>query len=154
MLENQVEFNQAVDTLLDAQTQSIASSSIAGGEHLCFIGSGHDEEDKYVHMVVANFLQRKKKYISIALGGYDELSKLIDDPNSIIETKTLIATNQDDEFNRTSFTEDWIKKVNMQQKNKTSIFNTLSNVVKTKSFDIKDKFKDYMTVANQKTAGK
>jgi hypothetical protein len=154
MLENQIEFNQAVDTLLDAQTQSIASSSIAGGEHLCFIGSGRDEEDKYVHMVVANFLQRKTKYISIALGGYDELSKLIDDPNSIVQKKPLmISTSQVDEFNRTSFTEEWIKKVNME-KNKGSLFGTLSNVVKNKSFDIKDKFKDYMSAANQKTSAK
>ncbi len=44
--------------------------STAGGEHLCFMGSGREEEDKYVRMVVAYFLQRNTKYVSIALGGY------------------------------------------------------------------------------------
>jgi len=44
--------------------------STAGGEHLCFIGSGHEEEDKYVRMVVAYFLRRNTKYVSIASGGY------------------------------------------------------------------------------------
>lgn len=49
--------------------------SAAGGEHLCFMGSGHDEEDKYVRMVVAYFLRQNAKYISIASGGYK--SKII-----------------------------------------------------------------------------
>ena len=44
--------------------------STAGGEHLCFMGSGREEEDKYVRMVVAYFLQRNIKFISIASGGY------------------------------------------------------------------------------------
>jgi hypothetical protein len=110
MLENQNEFNQAVESLLDAQKQAIASGSIAGGEHLCFMGSGHDEEDKYVNMVVANFLQRKIKYISLALGGYDTLSKCIEDPNSIIAMKDALVSNKP-EFNRTSFTEEWIKNI-------------------------------------------
>jgi hypothetical protein len=110
MLENQVEFNQAVDSLLDAQKQAISSGSIAGGEHLCFMGSGHDEEDKYVNMVVANFLQRKIKYISLALGGYETLARCIEDPNSIIAMKDAIVSNKTD-FNRASFTEEWIKNI-------------------------------------------
>jgi len=34
------------------------------------MGSGREEEDQYVHMVVANFLQKKTKYVSFARGGY------------------------------------------------------------------------------------
>jgi hypothetical protein len=34
------------------------------------MGSGREEEDKYVRMVVAYFLQRNAKYVSIASGGY------------------------------------------------------------------------------------
>ena len=44
--------------------------SAAGGEHLCFVGSGREEEDQYVHMVVANFLQKHQQYVSFARGGY------------------------------------------------------------------------------------
>jgi hypothetical protein len=47
--------------------------STAGGEHLCFMGSGYEEEDKYVRMVVAYFLQRNTKYVSIASGGYESM---------------------------------------------------------------------------------
>jgi hypothetical protein len=35
------------------------------------MGSGHNEEDKYVRMVVAYFLQRNTRYVSIAFGGYE-----------------------------------------------------------------------------------
>ena len=48
----------------------VCLGSTAGGDHLCFMGSGREEEDKYVRMVVAYFLQRNIKYVSIASGGY------------------------------------------------------------------------------------
>lgn len=48
----------------------IPAGSAAGGEHLCFVGSGRDEEDQYVNMVVANFLQKHQQYVSVARGGY------------------------------------------------------------------------------------
>jgi hypothetical protein len=34
------------------------------------MGSGREEEDKYLRMVIAYFLQRNTKFVSIALGGY------------------------------------------------------------------------------------
>ena len=46
------------------------TGSAASGEHLCFLGSGREEEDQYVNMVVANILQKNKQYVSIAKGGY------------------------------------------------------------------------------------
>jgi hypothetical protein len=54
--------------LLESHDRDLGST--AAGEHLCFMGSGREEEDKYVRMVVAYFLQRNTKYVSIALGGY------------------------------------------------------------------------------------
>ena len=57
MLQNPSEFAQSVKSLLEAQKQSIESGSIAGGEHLCFMGSGREEEDMYMNMVLAHFLQ-------------------------------------------------------------------------------------------------
>lgn len=48
----------------------ISLGSSAAGEHLCFMGSGREEEDQYVHMVIANFLQKKTQYVSFARGGY------------------------------------------------------------------------------------
>ena len=57
MLQQPTEFASAVKALLEAQRQAIAAESQAAGEHLCFMGSGREEEDQYLHMIVANFLQ-------------------------------------------------------------------------------------------------
>ncbi|XP_013415519.1 TBC1 domain family member 23 [Lingula anatina] len=70
MLQNPFEFNTAVQALFATQKQAISAGSVAGGEHLCFVGSGREEEDQYVHMVVANFLQKHTAYVSVARGGY------------------------------------------------------------------------------------
>lgn len=70
MLQNPCEFAQSVKSLLEAQKQSLESGSIAGGEHLCFMGSGREEEDMYMNMVLAHFLQKNKEYVSIASGGF------------------------------------------------------------------------------------
>ena len=43
---------------------------IDGGEHLCFLGSGREQEDQYVNMVVAKFLQKSIAYVSLARGGF------------------------------------------------------------------------------------
>ena len=57
MLQAPSEFATAASALFATQQQSIEAGSAASGEHLCFIGSGREEEDQYVHMVIANFLQ-------------------------------------------------------------------------------------------------
>lgn len=59
MLQNPSEFALSVKSLLEAQKQSLESGSIASGEHLCFMGSGREEEDMYMNMVLAHFLQVK-----------------------------------------------------------------------------------------------
>uniref|UniRef100_A0A8C0UZI6 TBC1 domain family member 23 n=1 Tax=Cyanistes caeruleus TaxID=156563 RepID=A0A8C0UZI6_CYACU len=69
MLQNPSEFAQSVKSLLEAQKQSIESGSIAGGEHLCFMGSGREEEDMYMNMVLAHFLQTKSSVILVVFNG-------------------------------------------------------------------------------------
>ncbi|XP_043927313.1 TBC1 domain family member 23 isoform X2 [Protopterus annectens] len=81
MLQNPSEFALAVKSLLEAQKQSIESGSIASGEHLCFMGSGREEEDMYMNMVLAHFLQKNKEYVSIAKGGYMALQQHLVDMN-------------------------------------------------------------------------
>lgn len=61
MLQNPSEFALSVKSLLEAQKQSLESGSIASGEHLCFMGSGREEEDMYMNMVLAHFLQVRRK---------------------------------------------------------------------------------------------
>ncbi|KAI7808133.1 TBC1 domain family, partial [Triplophysa rosa] len=72
MLHNPSEFALSVKSLLEAQKQSLESASVASGEHLCFMGSGREEEDMYMNMVLAHFLQKNKEYVSIAKGGFME----------------------------------------------------------------------------------
>ncbi|MED6260593.1 hypothetical protein ATANTOWER_023747 [Ataeniobius toweri] len=81
MLQNPSEFALSVKSLLEAQKQSLESGSIASGEHLCFMGSGREEEDMYMNMVLAHFLQKNREYVSIAKGGFMALQKHLVDMN-------------------------------------------------------------------------
>ncbi|XP_046893006.1 TBC1 domain family member 23 isoform X4 [Hypomesus transpacificus] len=81
MLQNPSEFALSVKSLLEAQKQSLESGSVASGEHLCFMGSGREEEDMYMNMVLAHFLQKNKEYVSIAKGGFMALQQHLADMN-------------------------------------------------------------------------
>ncbi|KAL4656870.1 TBC1 domain family member 23 isoform X1 [Arapaima gigas] len=81
MLQNPSEFSLSVKSLLEAQKQSLESGSFASGEHLCFMGSGREEEDMYMNMVLAHFLQKNKEYVSIAKGGFMALQQHLADIN-------------------------------------------------------------------------
>ncbi|TVK90619.1 TBC1 domain family member 23 [Bagarius yarrelli] len=81
MLHNPSEFALSVKSLLETQKQSLESGSVASGEHLCFMGSGREEEDMYMNMVLAHFLQKYKEYVSIAKGGFMALQKHLADIN-------------------------------------------------------------------------
>jgi len=77
MLISLPEFTTAVQALLASKEQALNASAAAAGEHLCFIGSGREEEDQYVHMVVAYFLQRHLAFVSVVAGGYAGTSPYI-----------------------------------------------------------------------------
>ncbi|KAG7153518.1 TBC1 domain family member 23-like [Homarus americanus] len=62
MLQHQALFQTAVQGLFMAQRQAVASETPGCGQHLCFVGSGREQEDQYVHMVVASFLQHNTQY--------------------------------------------------------------------------------------------
>lgn len=79
MLQEPVAFQTAVQGLLRSQKNAIEANSNAGGEHLCFLGSGRLEEDQYTHMVVASFLQKNTKYVSLLTGGYEAIHEYFGD---------------------------------------------------------------------------
>jgi len=81
MLQEPAKFNSAAQALLISQKQAINAGSLAGGRHLCFLGSGREEEDRYLNMVVAYFLQKKQEYVSIANGGYEQLHNFLSENN-------------------------------------------------------------------------
>jgi len=86
MLREPSSFATAVQALLEIQRQIVASKSDTGGRHLCFIGSGQEEEDQYVNMVVASFLQKYQKYVSIVVGGFEAI-------HDYVETKCELKDN-------------------------------------------------------------
>lgn len=79
MLQEPAAFATAVQGLLQAQRQALAVGSQAGGEHLCFLGSGRQEEDRYTHMVVASFLQKHTHYVSMVTSGYQAIHEYFGD---------------------------------------------------------------------------
>jgi hypothetical protein len=39
-------------------------------DHICFLGSGREEEDQFMMMAIAKFLHKNYEHISYAQGGY------------------------------------------------------------------------------------
>jgi len=140
MLQNPAEFSVAVQALFDTQRQAMAAGSLAGGEHLCFLGSGREEEDQYVHMVVANVLQRNTQYISVARGGYaalhqdleDNLSRGLADHSS----RTCIMCNPEAAGSDMENYDEFAKG--------DSVVDKLSSMFKTKSAIVKEKLTNYI----------
>ncbi|TMS37212.1 hypothetical protein L596_004189 [Steinernema carpocapsae] len=66
-VDEQEQFNMAVQSL-----ESYKKSQRAD-DHICFVGSGEEQADSYMMMVIARFLQLDKQYISFLDCGYKAL---------------------------------------------------------------------------------
>lgn len=154
MLQNPKEFSTAVQALLAAKQQSISSGSAAGGEHLCFIGSGREEEDQYVHMVIANFLQKHYQYVSFAKGGYQSLHELLkerlSEGLSSHNPRHCIVCNPDASHSSSDLEngEDFHRS-GKEEENGESFFGKLTSTVKSKSAVMKQKLTDYIKNEHQ-----
>ena len=150
MLQEPSAFNTAVQALLAAQ------KSVAAGHHLCFMGSGRDEEDQYVHMVVSSFLQKNHQFVSLAYGGYIKLHQLITSSSQSMDRyfvdhnnkKCLVCTSP-------KKTKTEIKKKNFnliggddkhdESKFTSVLLDKVASVVKTKTNTMKEKLVEYVT---------
>ncbi|XP_015266238.1 PREDICTED: TBC1 domain family member 23 isoform X2 [Gekko japonicus] len=142
MLQNPSEFAQSVKSLLEAQKQSIESGSIAGGEHLCFMGSGREEEDMYMNMVLAHFLQKNKEYVSIAKGGFMALQQHLADIN--VEGPEngyghWIASTSGSKSSINSLAEVDSSNGSSEGKGVKSLVNKMTVALKTKSVNVREK---------------
>ncbi|CAG2163218.1 unnamed protein product [Oppiella nova] len=160
LLEEPSAFNTAVKALLAAQRQAIDEQSVAGGHHLCFMGSGRDEEDQYVHMVVASFLQKHHQFVSLAYGGYECLHRLIttntDLDRCLIDhnRKQCIACTAAKSPNKSrngpKSQPSTTGALSADVEHFTSaLLDKVANAVKPKMKEMKDKFVDYVTNPNQ-----
>ncbi|KAF7993865.1 hypothetical protein HCN44_011134 [Aphidius gifuensis] len=147
MLQEPAAFSTAVQALLQAQRQALAVGSNAGGEHLCFLGSGRQEEDQYTHMVVASFLQKQTQYVSMVSNGYqaiheyfgDELVTNFIDHNSqhcLVCNENLSQDNSNESSPG--------KSKNNNNSNNTDLFGKIGLAMKLKSQEVKGKLIDYI----------
>lgn len=111
-----------------------------GGEHLCFLGSGRNEEDQYTHMVVASFLQKHTQYVSLLTGGYmavhsyfsDNIGEFLQDHNPkhcIVCAPKYVPT---------------VPQNNGKSAPSIDIFGKISAAMKSKSAEVKEKLIDYI----------
>lgn len=165
MLQEPVAFGTAVQGLLRAQRQSIAAHSAAGGEHLCFMGSGRQTEDQYMYMVVASFLQKTTQYVSMLTGGYasiheyfgEQMADCLEDHSP---ERCLICNKNN---NASSSTPEHAPNNNVVMRKKTTaaagssqsttrapsdIFSKWSAAMRTKSAEVKGKLIDYIVNPN------
>nr|CAH7738603.1 unnamed protein product [Callosobruchus chinensis] len=147
MLQEPGAFATAVQGLLSAQRQALAHKSNAGGEHLCFLGSGRNEEDQYTHMVVASFLQKHTQYVSLVTGGYAALHDYFAD--------NIDAVLQDHEpKNCVVCAPSYHSKLRQQngagkaQSQSSDLFGKISAAMKSKSAEVKGKLIDYIVNPN------
>lgn len=161
MLQEPVAFSTAVQGLLRAQRHSIEANSNAGGEHLCFMGSGRLDEDQYTHMVVASFLQKNTQYISLLSGGYkgihdffgDHMTDCLEDHDIqkclvCLKNESGSSTNIGNKLqtNNNNNKKPNNNKLNDQQNNSnitsTDIFSKISAAMRIKSQEVKGKLLD------------
>ncbi|KAL8598400.1 hypothetical protein ACOMHN_032677 [Nucella lapillus] len=146
MLQNPDEFSTAVQALFATQRTAIATGSAAGGQHLVFMGSGREEEDQYVTMVVANMLQKNQQYVSLASRGFIALHSLLEEdlegnfadhsPRACIVCNPDNASSTSDAENGEDFSPSKILP--------TELFGKLTTVVKSKSAEMKEKLSNYI----------
>ncbi|XP_058062071.1 TBC1 domain family member 23 isoform X2 [Anopheles bellator] len=151
MLSEPEAFQTAVQGLLRSQRNAIDANSNAGGEHLCFLGSGRLEEDQYTHMVVASFLQKSTKYVSLLTGGYEAIHEyfgegMVDCLEDHDPLKCLVC-NRDRQRYRGGPTKGTLNN------NNNNLFSKLSLAMKTKSAEVREKLFDYISNPNAAGAG-
>jgi len=147
MLQAPSEFSTAVSALFASQHQAIEAGSHAGGEHLCFVGSGRESEDQYVNMVVANFLQRGTHFVSILKGGFTALHEmLVDDlsnnfvdhnPKNCIVCSPEAMMSSEDESHELSRSD--LSPSNPSLSPKSSALDKLSSSIRTRGAGVKER---------------
>lgn len=164
MLQEPEKFSTAVQGLLRSQKTAIEANSDAGGQNLCFMGSGRLDEDQYMHMVVASFLKKNTQYVSVLTSGYasihdyygqsaNECLKDHDSHRCIMcigpssSTVNQIMNSTSNNSSSTSTTQrigNLASTKNHNSQSSFDLFSKLSNAMKTKSQEVKGKLKDSM----------
>ncbi|XP_012266854.1 TBC1 domain family member 23 isoform X1 [Athalia rosae] len=143
MLQEPASFATAVQGLLQAQRQALAVGSEAGGEHLCFLGSGRQEEDRYTHMVVASFLQKHTQYVSMVSLGYQAIHEYFGDEvvTNLVDHNSQHCLVCNANLSETNSNESSPAKI---RNNNSDLFGKIGLAMKLKSQVVKGKLFDYI----------
>ncbi|XP_050035102.2 TBC1 domain family member 23 [Dermacentor andersoni] len=145
MLQEPRAFETAVQALFAAQKQAMEANSVASGEHLCFMGSGREEEDQYVHMVISSFLQKHLQYVSLVRGGYKALHDFIsEDLDSYLadhSPRLCIVCSSSSASSTNGMDDDDVSFLAKVQQ--------VTTVFKSRASDMKGKLVDYITNPQQ-----
>lgn len=143
MLQEPAAFSVAVQGLLNAQKQALVANSNAGGEHLCFLGSGRLEEDQYTHMVVASFLQKHTQFVSMVTGGYNSIHEYFgENVNSCLQDHNsykCLVCNPNPGLTPIE---------NLKTTQSVDLLGKISAAMKLKSAEVKGKLFDYIVNPN------
>lgn len=151
MLQEPHAFDTAVQGLLNAQRQALAAGSLAAGEHLCFVGSGRTEEDSYAHMVVASFLKKNTKHVSMLDGGFVAIhdyfgAHMADCLEEHNPSACLVCAPSSNNLQTTQ----------VQNRDNTpavQLFSKLSSAMKAKGQEVRGKLIDYIVNPNATANG-
>lgn len=147
MLQSPSEFATAVQALLATQEQAINSNALTAGEHLCFIGSGREQEDQYTFMVIAHFLQRHSLFVSVCAGGYSAIHNALQDNLNIgladHQPRFCIVCNVDSVINQNGY-DGYNICHDGQEESLINKFEKFSSVFKSKSAIVKEKMINYI----------
>lgn len=160
MLQEPESFATAVQGLLRSQKMAIEANSNAGGQNLCFMGSGRFDEDQYMHMVVASFLKKNTQYVSVLNGGYalihdyygQSVNECLNDHNPQLcmmcsgpssSTVNQILNSPSNTSNSMQRTGNLALTKQHNSQSSFDLFSKLSNAMKSKSQEVKGKIRDY-----------
>ncbi|XP_046409529.1 TBC1 domain family member 23 [Neodiprion fabricii] len=143
MLQEPASFATAVQGLLQAQRQALAVGSQAGGEHLCFLGSGRQEEDRYTHMVVASFLQKHTQYVSMVSLGYQAIHEYFGDEvvTNLVDHTSQYCLVCNANLSEANSNESSPAKI---RNNNSDILGKIGLAMKLKSQEVKGRLFDYI----------
>lgn len=130
MLREPHSFETAVGVLLDIQRQVVNTKSNTGGQHICFIGSGQEEDDQYVNMVIASFLQKHQtKYVSIVVGGFEAIHNHVSNDSDLKSSFNELIADHDQELCKVCYssTPDRLARYNLRRRLEAASLSGVSN---------------------------
>ena len=87
LVDEPEKFQNAMNSLLQFREENCPT------DHICFFGSGLEEDDSYMMMVISRFLHKNISHISYVDGGYKALHQMLKDTNNLSKLSNHFSVN-------------------------------------------------------------